>query len=451
LGYYEQARAINERDSNLDFLSSNYSNIGLVYDGMGEPQKAIEFHERALELRTRLGNEMTMTSSKIYLGFAHTHLGNHSKAIDYLKEGLKVAMDNDAKAAIQHSCLGLYQAFKAQGNYKAALEAHEKYIELEDTLRNDEMAGKVARAEMEFRGAQQKKDLALLRQNDALKAEAIRAHDLGIFTATIVAAIALLLMAMLVAVVFWLRYRSKKKSAGQLERSVAERTEALLRANDELSKFIYQSSHGLRSPLTSIQGLASIAMGEAGKGEERHYIELIMGRVAHLDGVNTGLIEFMHVKERAVQLLPVPLEPLLEKVIATVALRRKNAPLHLHSQLAPDATVVADEFLLGIILQNLLLNVIDFCVVGQDPEATLELVQGNGKWELRLQDKGIGIPAQFLPKAMEMFSRGNPRSQGSGIGLYTARQAAEKMQAQLILHSVEHQGTLATVQCESGV
>jgi signal transduction histidine kinase len=184
-------------------------------------------------------------------------------------------------------------------------------------------------------------------------------------------------------------------------------------------------------------------MSEAGAGQEREYIELIMGRVDHLDGVYTGLIEFMNVKERQPSLAQVSLAHLKQTLLSSLAQKHAALPIQIHFDLPQNVQVKTDEFLLHAILKVLLLNAIDFRDAAKSAECTVRFYQDAGGWGMEVRDNGLGIAPEFLPKAFDMFARGSNRSRGSGLGLYTARLAATKLGGRLELHSEAGKGTVA--------
>jgi signal transduction histidine kinase len=337
---------------------------------------------------------------------------------------------------------GLYTALKSKGKYKEALEAHENYLDMRDSIGSQEVTGKIARAQIKFQTDREQRERELIAQNESLERDAKSGRERFVIW-IVIGTIGLVLMAvMLLAIFFGLRYRAKKRSETILEHKVQERTEALALANEELSKFIYKSSHDMRSPLTSIKGLVSIALSDAGRGQEQHYIDMIMGRVNHLDGIYTGLIEFMNVKERQPKFEPIALDPLKQAVLANMEQKRGELPIQIHFESAPDLQLVTDEFLLRAILQSLVLNAIDFRDDDKVSECTVRFTQTADGWTMEVADNGLGMSAEFLPKAFEMFVRGSNKSRGSGLGLYTAQLAASKLGGRLRLESEAGKGTV---------
>ena len=60
---------------------------------------------------------------------------------------------------------------------------------------------------------------------------------------------------------------------------------------------------------------------------------------------------------------------------------------------------------------------------------------------VRVSDNGEGIPEDIQHKVFNMFFRGTMNSDGSGLGLYIAKEAATRIQAKITLNSKLGKGT----------
>lgn len=61
--------------------------------------------------------------------------------------------------------------------------------------------------------------------------------------------------------------------------------------------------------------------------------------------------------------------------------------------------------------------------------------------QIAITDNDEGIKQEHLPKVFDMFYRGNPKSQGAGMGLYIAKGIIEQLGGQILLESKENVGT----------
>ncbi len=60
---------------------------------------------------------------------------------------------------------------------------------------------------------------------------------------------------------------------------------------------------------------------------------------------------------------------------------------------------------------------------------------------VRIEDNGMGIREEVLPRVFDMFYRGNELSDGSGLGLYIVKEAVDKLNATISVKSVYGHGS----------
>ena len=68
------------------------------------------------------------------------------------------------------------------------------------------------------------------------------------------------------------------------------------------------------------------------------------------------------------------------------------------------------------------------------------------KATLLFQDNGIGIDNLLLPKVFDMFFRATNKNEGSGLGLYIVKEAAEKLHGKIEIESRVGTGTLFSIE-----
>ena len=108
---------------------------------------------------------------------------------------------------------------------------------------------------------------------------------------------------------------------------------------------------------------------------------------------------------------------------------------------APDAIVRADSERLQQVFWNLLANAVKFTPAGGTVDVYLE--RNGSLAEIRIEDTGPGVPAEFLPRIFERFSQADSSStrKHGGLGLGLA----------IVRHLVElHGGTVSAANREAG-
>jgi signal transduction histidine kinase len=110
----------------------------------------------------------------------------------------------------------------------------------------------------------------------------------------------------------------------------------------------------------------------------------------------------------------------------------------------------------AILLYIILANVISNSIKYSDPDKSEKFVKigasynseehDSGFCVLVIEDNGIGIPDEFLPRVMQKGFRGHPgHADGTGIGLYLVQQSAAARGGSVTIESEEGQGTKVTV------
>lgn len=227
---------------------------------------------------------------------------------------------------------------------------------------------------------------------------------------------------------------------------VEKRTKALKETNDELKTFIYKSSHDLRGPIATILGLACLGRQKAKEEELKFYLEKISETGIRLDETLKNLLRIMQLKEDG----QMQLEELGAKEIREMILNITNSyqsEVGLDLCIEPKLSFTTDKELLSIILKNLLDNSFKYF----DERQTEKLIKiaiketdGN-KVKIILEDNGEGIEEEISGKVYDLFFRGNRKSKGSGLGLFIARKAIEKLNGSIHFSSIPKKETIFSV------
>ncbi|HEY4844789.1 MAG TPA: GAF domain-containing sensor histidine kinase [Candidatus Dormibacteraeota bacterium] len=213
-------------------------------------------------------------------------------------------------------------------------------------------------------------------------------------------------------------------------------------AEQAKSEFMSIAVHELRAPLTVIGGYVSMALEGAfgelpkplrdvletaqGKTEEVKTLANELLTVARLEGkVLTPRADPVSVSEAVAQAL-MRARPRAELVKATFKVND-----------GPALAMLADEALVGKILDNLLNNALTYA--DHPPTIRLGARREGPQVALTIADDGIGISRQDQGRLFHRFARGTDpmvtERPGTGLGLYLSRGLAEQMGGSLQLES----------------
>ena len=89
--YYEKSLKDKERLGDVHGMAQTYNNLGLVYADKGEWDRAIEYYEKDLEIFERLGDVHGMAQTYNNLGSVYADKGEWDKAIEYYEKDLEIS------------------------------------------------------------------------------------------------------------------------------------------------------------------------------------------------------------------------------------------------------------------------------------------------------------------------------------------------------------------------
>jgi signal transduction histidine kinase len=213
-------------------------------------------------------------------------------------------------------------------------------------------------------------------------------------------------------------------------------------AEQAKSEFMSIAVHELRAPLTVIGGYLSMAL-EGAFGELPKSLR---------DVLETAQRKSEEAKTLATELLTVArlegkvLTPTVGRVLAGDAVTRAVARARPRAELVrasvqidgrTDLGILADEAMVGKILDNLLNNALTY--TDHPPTIRVGAELDGQQVALTVADDGIGISQQDQARLFQRFARGTDamvaEKPGTGLGLYLSRGLAEQMGGSLDLGS----------------
>ena len=222
----------------------------------------------------------------------------------------------------------------------------------------------------------------------------------------------------------------------------AERVEAMRR------DFVANVSHELRTPLTVLAGFVETILDlKLDASRVRDYVGLMAPqaeRMKHLldDLLTLSVLEHAPAPPSAER---VALAALLERVrVETEALSGGKHRISL--ELAGEYDLLGAEQEIASAFLNLASNAVRYTPTGG--EIRLRWRSGDGGGEFSLEDSGIGIDPDHLPRLTERFyrvDRGRSRETGgTGLGLSIVKHALARHQATLVVESTPGKGSRFT-------
>lgn len=218
---------------------------------------------------------------------------------------------------------------------------------------------------------------------------------------------------------------------------------------DEMkSDFVNMVAHELRSPLVSIRQQDSVLLeGLAGPLQEKHreFLGRGLAKIDQLLELINDLLDIAKIEAgKHVQYqVPIDIGRVIEDTIALMEPRAREEGVNLKYFCENLKPVQADPKSIQEIFNNLISNAINYSPGGGQVVVT---VRGLGEYmEIRVEDTGVGIHPEELPKIFDKFYRvKHPKTRqviGTGLGLAIVKGVVEAHNGTIDVESTPDKGT----------
>lgn len=150
LEFFERALEINTEIGDNDGIAGALKQLGSFYITHDSTLRALHYYERALEVYQQLGSKRGEAAMKKSIGQVYLVQGKVQLALDLCHESLVGAEEIGALTEQSEACKCLYMAYKSIENNSKALEYHEKWIDVKNSIYNEENTKKLTRLHMQY-------------------------------------------------------------------------------------------------------------------------------------------------------------------------------------------------------------------------------------------------------------------------------------------------------------
>lgn len=211
-------------------------------------------------------------------------------------------------------------------------------------------------------------------------------------------------------------------------------------------QFTADASHELRTPLTAMQTILSfVREKERPAREYRQALDDLAEEADRLQGLVEDLLQLARgEKGLSLNREQIDLAILLADVADSLRPLAENKGLTLTCSLPPSSFISGDMDLLIRLIVNLLDNAIKYTERGS---IKLSAKETDAYAVIKIEDTGIGISPEHLPKIFDRFYivDASRSSNGTGLGLSIAKQIVEAHAGRIEVQSQANQGTRFTV------
>jgi two-component system sensor histidine kinase CreC len=245
--------------------------------------------------------------------------------------------------------------------------------------------------------------------------------------------------------------RLSRSALGYLGAAYDEMRDALA-GRSYVADYVQTLTHELKSPLSAIRGASELLQEPMPEADRQRFAANITRETQRIQELVDRMMELAAIESRrtldAVQ--PVALLPLLEEIAASAravgAARSVGVRVETVGE-GTEAVIEGDPFLLRRAITNLVDNAVDFSPPGE--AVVLSLAVKRRAVEVRVRDRGPGIPAYAAGKVFEKFyslERPLHGRKSTGLGLAFVREIAELHRGRASLsNAVDGPGAVAVL------
>jgi len=239
-----------------------------------------------------------------------------------------------------------------------------------------------------------------------------------------------------------------------IRRAFAETAASLFKAeaaDRAKSEFLANMSHEIRTPMNGVLGMAELLAKTELTPRQKTFTDVIVKSGNALLTIINDILDFSKINAGQLTLDPAPfrLAEAVEDVATLVSARVAEKNLELIVRVDPrlPAFVVGDAGRFRQIVTNLLGNAVKFTEKGHVLiDVGGDVVDGVVQLKVRVEDTGIGIPAEKLQSVFEKFAQvdgsSTRRHEGTGLGLAIGARLVDLMGGKIGVESEIGRGSV---------
>ncbi len=217
--------------------------------------------------------------------------------------------------------------------------------------------------------------------------------------------------------------------------------------------FVANVSHELKTPITTIKGFVETLYEGALDDPQsaKAFLDRIAINTERLNAIIDDLLMLSRIEQESEQgtipLAPGDLKEIVEGAFTSVEYKARARGVELKISAAQKIVTDVNSTLLEQAVANLLDNAIKYSEAGKTVHVSIE--RRDGTAAIRVQDEGVGISAEHLPRIFERFYRvDKARSRklgGTGLGLSIVKHIAQAHGGAVSVESTPGRGSTFTI------
>jgi two-component system, sensor histidine kinase and response regulator len=460
--YLLKSIKIAQNQDDKDGMSSVYTDLGLCYANKNQPVLALNYLNTSLQIARKY--KIVYNEANTLIGFATVYnlQKDYKNALKYATEGQKLAIQLGNLAVRSNAAFQLNKTLAGLGQFDDAYKLLKQYIDLKDSLNNNESIQKLTSYNLELNFATKERKLVQQQsEKNILYQQRMKQQSLinAIFLSIILGMIA-------ISVVYYKQKRKQQKINLMLEdknREVLQQKTDLddqaLKLNDLNNlkdRLISVLAHDLRAPLSTLRGLFSLLVDSSISHEE--LLEMIPNVLKKLEYTSDFLDTLLFWINSQMDNFESSAKSFYIKDIVAFEIESYHEQaalkgINLIDNVPYDVVASADPNSIRIVIRNLITNAIKFS--SENDIIEISAVQDAGQNHvIKVTDTGTGMSTEQLGKLFKSkvnSKAGTNNESGTGMGMLFCKDLIEKCSGKIWVTSQQGKGTEFSFTLPAGI
>ncbi|MCH4823490.1 response regulator [Gramella lutea] len=433
------------------------SNIAWTYLDNGQYEKAYPYLNEALAIMDTIGpaedkfEQQTYDyfNSQIYMlhGRYYSHLKEFDTASYYFNRSIDFALKDTLVLAAEEVYAAYSDMLAEKGDYEAAYDAQEKYMEFNSRLFEKEKLKEMEIANARFNINEYRKNLEIAEREKKYQDDIIQKSKEKVVVMVFSS------IGMIFILVFLYKVnRDRQNLIEKLKVSNVQYRDAKVEA-ERLSllktRFFSTVSHEIRTPLYGVIGLTSLLLEDKSLKKHKADLKSLKFSADYLLALINDVLQMNKMESNEVKLENVSfsLRDLMNSIVNSFEFTRVQNKNKIHLEIDPEIPeyLIGDSVRLSQVLMNLVGNATKFTERGNIFIKANQSRSSKDRSEVyfEISDDGPGIPESKRKVIFQEFSQlnnSNYNYQGTGLGLPIVKRLLKLFNSKIKLVSREGEG-----------
>lgn len=452
IDYLTRSLNIAKKQDDKDGLMSDYTDLGLCYGNVGRFKEALSSLDTSLQIARKYKEVYNEAYTLIGFATVFNQQKDFKNAYKYALEGQALAMKLGNVSVRSNAALQLNKTLAGLGRFDQAYKLLRQYIDLKDSLNNNESIQKLTSYNLELDFHRKQQQLTQQdREKDLLYQQRMSQQRLIniIFSIIILGMIG-------TSVVYYRQKRKQQKINAMLEEknhqvlqqktSIDEQAQKLNDLNTLKDRLISVLAHDLRAPLSTLRGLFDLLQDDTISHDQM--LEMIPGVLKKLEYTSDFLDTLLFWINSQMENFESSSKNFYIKDI--VAFETGNYQeqaalkgIRLVDSVPEDVVASADPNSIRIVIRNLITNAIKFSRENDTIEVRVEK-EDEENHIITVRDTGTGMSEEQLNKLFKSkvnSKAGTNNESGTGMGMLFCKDLVERCSGRIWVTSKQGEGT----------